>query len=133
MTNTATKPRRIFRKHGQGLTKQNLQLSRRDVDNLAEVRGALSTYKVSTSTSIILGLALAAIIDEVRGGKVRWWHDLRCTVRRPRRARVPPPTRHAQGPSGTARLDGDWQLVDKELAQEYAAKSWMCFSYLKLH
>jgi hypothetical protein len=46
---------------------------------------------------------------------------------------VPPPTRHAQGASGTARLDGDWQLVDKELAQEYAAKSWMCFSYLKLH
>jgi hypothetical protein len=117
MTNTATKPRRIFRKRGQALTKQNLQLSHRDVDNLAEVRGALSTYKVSTSTSIILGLALAAIIDEVRGGKVHWWDDLRSTVRRPRRARVAPPTRHAQGPSGTARLDGHWQLVDKEPAQ----------------
>jgi hypothetical protein len=37
MTHTATKPRRIFRKHGQGLTKQNLQLSRRDVTSLRSV------------------------------------------------------------------------------------------------
>lgn len=70
-----------YRKPGQGLIKQNFALSREDLDNLAEVRAAFEdTHSVVVSTSILLGLALKAILDEVRAGKVRGSDDLRSTV-----------------------------------------------------
>lgn len=71
-----------YRKHGQGLSKQTFQLSAGDLNNLQEVRGAFTAaHGVTASTSIILSLALKAITDEVRAGRVRWSDDLRSTVR----------------------------------------------------
>lgn len=70
-----------FRKPGQGLSNLSFALSRADLDNLAEVRTAFEhAHGVIASTSILLGLALTAIRDEVRAGKVRWSDDLRSTV-----------------------------------------------------
>ena len=79
-------PPTAYRKPGQGLTKQNFALSRADLDNLAEARAAYEKSRgVIASTSILLGLALRALVDEVRAGKVRWSDDLRTTVREAQR------------------------------------------------
>lgn len=75
-----------FRKPGQSLANLSFALSRSDLDNLAEIRTAFGrNHGVIASTSILLGLALKALLDEVRAGKVRWSDDLRSTVREAQR------------------------------------------------
>ena len=71
-----------YRKHGQGLVKQNYQLSRNDLAKLAEARTAFErTHQVTASVSIVVSLAIAALVDEIRGGTVRYSDDLPSTVR----------------------------------------------------
>ena len=75
-----------FRKPGQGLANLSFALSRSDLDNLAAARSAFAqAHGVIASTSILLGLALRALLDEVRAGKVRWSDDLRSTVKETQR------------------------------------------------
>ena len=71
-----------FRKRGQGLINLSFALSQSDLHNLSEIRAAFGRHHgVIASTSILLGLALKALLDEVRAGNVRWSEDLRSTVR----------------------------------------------------
>ena len=75
-----------FRKPGQGLTNLSFALARSDLDNLTEIRTAFErAHGVIASASILLGLALTALLDEVRAGKVCWSDDLRSTVKEARR------------------------------------------------
>lgn len=75
-----TKPK-IYRKRGQILTHHSFTLTATDAENLEEVRRAYaSNYPFLVSNSIIVGVALQALVEETRSGKIRSTPDLYISV-----------------------------------------------------
>jgi len=71
----------VYRKRGQELINHGFRLTVNDTANLEEIRRAYeSNYPFSVSTSIIVGVALQALVEEARSGKVRSTPDLYISV-----------------------------------------------------
>lgn len=67
----------VYRKHGQQLTTHTFKLTQSDVTHLERIRTAYEDrYGFSVSTSIIIGVALQSLADEVRAGTIRSTPDL---------------------------------------------------------
>jgi len=71
----------VYRKRGQELINHAFRLTVDDTQNLEEVRRAYeANYPFSVSTSIIIGVALQALVEEARSGKIRTTPDLYVSV-----------------------------------------------------
>ena len=71
----------VYRKRGQELINHGFRLTATDTANLEEIRRAYEdNYPFSVSTSIIVGVALQALVEEARSGKVRTTPDLYISV-----------------------------------------------------
>lgn len=75
-----TKPK-VYRKRGQGLTEHGFKLTATDTANLREIKSAYEDhFPFAVSTSIVVSVALQALIEEVRSGKIRSTPDLYISV-----------------------------------------------------
>lgn len=62
----------VCRKHGQGLTKFTFHLSRSDTAKIEQIRRAYeNTRGFSLSTSLVVSLAIDALVEEIRQGHLR--------------------------------------------------------------
>lgn len=67
----------VYRKRGTPLTRHNFALTKDDVRKLEYIRTAYENGRnFSVSTSIILGIALDALYQEVCRGRLRSHRDL---------------------------------------------------------
>lgn len=62
----------VYRSRNQSLTAKNFKLSSGDLARIAQLRTAFEAHhNVRASTSVILSLAIEAMMDEVAAGRVR--------------------------------------------------------------
>lgn len=72
----------VYRKRGQKLINHGFRLTEADTANLEEIRDAYEgKYPFTVSTSIIVGVALQALVEETRSGKIRSTPDLYISTR----------------------------------------------------